>query len=63
MYFGIIPINDNINTLEKGKETMIKCFHKAAASKFDGAFTLYLFLLALLLVFFFILFILAASRC
>ena len=42
---------------------MIKCFHKAAASKFDGAFTLYLFLLALLLVFFFILFILAASRC
>ena len=45
---------------------MIKCFRKAADSKFDDAFihgTLCLFLLAFLLVFFFILFVLAASRC
>ena len=44
---------------------MIKCFHKAADSKIDDACTrtLCLFLLAFLLVFFFILFISAASRC
>ena len=43
---------------------MIKCFHKAADSKFDDAYTrtLCLFLLAFLLVLF-NLFILAASRC
>ena len=43
---------------------MIKCFHKAADSKFDDAYTrtLCLFLLAFLLVFF-IWFILAARRC
>ena len=43
---------------------MIKCFHMAADSKFDDACTrtLYLFLLAFLLIFF-ILFTLAASRC
>ena len=29
----------NINILEKEKETMIKCFHKAADSKFDDAYT------------------------
>ena len=29
----------NIGKLEKEKETMIKCFHKAADSKFDDAYT------------------------
>ena len=28
-----------MNVLEKEKETTIKCFHKAADSKFDDAFT------------------------
>ena len=45
---------------------MIKCFRKAADSKFDDAFihgTLCLFLLAFFISFFSILFILTASRC
>ena len=30
---------ENINILEKERETMIKCFHKTADSNFDDAYT------------------------